>query len=337
MPISLTELVREFAQAAVATDMVCRESEYASFMDDFDETLHAEDGCIVHRPQRERVQIGSGQVDLTRPNLKPQHGLAAKRLRMAVSSDVALEGVQVQSGTATAPAATDEAEAPAPQKFRFTKGHQGERHHGFDATGSNPFTDPMGEAGDDAAFTLADVEHRVRAVRHYQNAAAERLIVRFGDAVPLAALAGWRVRIAQVGDEGADPPPPHSVLRFSEANVEGLHNGVVTWPHVCAWLRGVDDGTEVEVSLLPPTSTTTPQALADQLQQGLPHMQSRVMVAFKDGLSENAAHLDLEIEFERQPCCEGISKVNDRMNQDLGDALDKVGPAAPSTSPGGGA
>ena len=305
MPITLTELVREIGQSAVALDEVCSRGAYDHFLHDFDNIPVSYESDGVNIPQTERVQIQGNDLEVTRPNLKKQGGLQAKRMRFGLSSDVDLEGRQLQAST-TLPA--DTLIESSLLRFTFTKAGV-INVSGFD----RKFGPTFGDADIERSVTIGPHTYRIDAVVY--NRTNRRLIFRVQNLLYQEDFEGKKLKIS-AGDHEA-------ILEFNQANYQAaLNTGSIYWPgqqDVCEWIRNVENGNDVQVDILQLQPATE---VVEQELETPKNYRSEVVVTFKEGLSENSAHLTLAVEFERQTPPEGIHKIEDKLNHDLANQLE---------------
>ena len=222
-----------------------------------------------------------------------------------MSSDVDLEGRAIHSAD-TLPADAL-IESPLLQ-FKFTKGSVS-NVSGFD----RKFGPTFGNADLQRSVTIEPHTYRVDAVVY--NRTNRRLIFRVQNLLYQEDFEGKKLKISDGTNE--------ALLEFNQANYQAaLNTGSIYWPgqqEVCEWLRYVENGNEVQVDILQlqPASEVVEQELETPT-----NYRSEVVVTFKEGLSENSAHLTLAVEFERQTPPEGINKIEDKLNHDLANQLE---------------
>ena len=312
MPITLTELVREFAQSAVALDRVCARAGHDLFLEDSDFAPDPQSAGSVSVPQTETVMLNGSMVDVPKTSLRDQHGLQAKAFKLSVSSDVTLEGQRVYyDQSVESPPAVQESVYEAVCTFTFAKGSRSNGAVvGFDAK-----VDPhFGQITSSSSLMIGEAEHEIAAL-FYVNI-NRRVVMRVHGTMKQSQFAGARLRLRDPSDSSRETTLAFDEGNWGSAEVYGSMYWVTSGQ--LNWLDEITAGGEVKVSIMQPVNIAA-QIEADLSQQG--SYRSEVVVTFREGLVANAAHLTLEVEFERQSPSEGVSLMNDRLNQDLATQL----------------
>ena len=309
MPITLTELVREFAQSAVAMDDVCAKASHANFLEDCDATPDPEASGLLRVPQTERVKISDDQkIDVPTATLHDQAGLQAKRLKLAVSSDVDLEGRQIETAGHAAETVYDIAD-----QFTFNPGSSGVQH------GVETKLNQKYGTVDDSTLEMKGRTYTIAAI-FYQGVKAQ-CVLRVMEIMRPQDWAGALLKLESTvpGTAGGEHV---TTLHFDQANWDnGETTGAVHWveQQQLAWMIEVAEaGGTVTVTIMQPVK------VKEDIEAGLHprhNYRSEVLVSFREGLSANHAKLTLEVEFERHECSEGVALMRDRMNQDLSHQL----------------
>ena len=303
MPITLTELVREFAQAAVAMDDVCAQAAHANFLDDCDHTPDPAGAGFVRVPQTERVKVGpEQQVDVPTATLHDQAGLQAKALRLSVSSDVDLEGRQIETDAET----KRELVYETVEEYAFHGGAKGTRY-GYETKLNVQY----GEV-DDSTVEMNGHTYTIASIFYSLN--KNQCVLRVAEMLEREDWEGALLKL----ESGENT----TTLHFDQANWNHADTtGSIHWVEQLQlkWLVAVSDaGGSVTVTIMRPIKVE--QEITDELPDRHTH-RSEVLVTFREGLSANSAKLTIAVEFERAECAEGVSLIRDRMNQDLSHKL----------------
>ena len=312
MSISLTELVREFAQSAVALDRVCARAGHDLFLEDSDFVPDPNSAGHISVPQTETVMLNGSPIDVPTASLRDQHGLQAKTFKLSVASDVQLEGHRVYHEV-------EEVEPAGPQQqlyepictFGFQRGSRSNGSVvGFDVK-VQPF---FGGLTSDPTVSLNNASHVIAAV-FYVNT-NHRAVMRVAGNMSQQHFANARLRVRDITNSARD-----TTLVFNQGNWDNSETyGSMYWANASelAWLSDVALHGAVEVSIL------TPASVEEEIESELSEegtYRSEVLVTFRENLLANSAHLTLEVEFERQDPSEGVALVNDRMNQNTSEQL----------------
>ena len=310
MSITLTELIREVGQTAVALDRVCSRAGHDLFLEDSDFTPDPNSPGQMAVPQTQSMMLNGSAIDVPKASLRNQSGLQAKTMKLTVSSDVNLEGRQIHI-----PYAQEEPEAQPQAPTYETVGsftfRRGSRNNGavagFDVYGQQHF----GGLLSDTSVTVNNVQHVIAAI-FYVNG-NHRAVMEVSGSASHAHFANARIKITNPSNSTQT-----TTLNFNDGN---WNNGGVYWVEATSlsWLINLQPhNAPIDVEILALVDIAS--EIEDQLEpKG--NYRSEVLVTFREGLIANSAHLTLEVEFERQDPSEGVALVNDRMNQDLSEQL----------------
>ena len=310
MAITLTELVREFAQSAVALDNVCSSAGYDLLISDSDTTPDPDSSGEMSVPQTETVLIEGKPVQVPKSVLRDQAGLQAKTMKLSVSSDVNLEGRKIFYEDAPNAPVTGARETLC--DFLVKRGSRDNGNHiGFDKKNSPLFG---GAFHGTSSFTVNGVNHDVKTGMYVKS--NERFVFRVAGNMNQDDLAGVQLHLRDPSDPNHD-----AVLKFDDANwLSGNNMGAIYWPNMSdlLWLGDIPQTEQFRVTVTAPVSIEL--EIEEELEpQG--EYRSEVVVTFREGLMPNAAHLTLEVEFDRQGPSEGVALVNDRLNHSLSEQL----------------
>ena len=310
MAITLTELVREFAQSAVALDNVCSSAGYDLFIGDSDSAPDPDSSGSMSVPQIETVLIEGKPVQVPKATLRNQDGLQAKTMKLSVSSDVNLEGRKIFHEDASPPSAGSVWETVS--DFLVKRGSRSNGNHiGFDKMATPNFGGAFNGTSD---LTVNGTNHDIKA--GYYVKTNERFVFRAAGSMVKSDFAGVQLRLRDPND-----PDHDSVLEFDDANWDaGESMGSVYWPNKSdlLWIGDIPQTEQFRVTVTVPVNIEL--EIEGELEpQG--EYRSEVVVTFREGLMPNAAHLKLEVEFDRQGPSEGVALVNDRLNHSLSEQL----------------
>lgn len=308
MAISLTELVKDFADAAVALDQTTRDTSLESLVGEYVDWSESDDGeTSAFTPATVPLQLSDGRtINIPTAALRPHDGLQASKLMLEMSTDAILEGRTLA--------------LRAPQQFFPKKGTAGDvnasnRRVGFMTQGEHL----VGGLQTDQLIAAGNQEHNLIGFLFYP--ASGNVMVRCQAHTNFDLFHGVKLKVWKVGGE------LHETMEFEfdrcqrpAATVGGFVNWYVQSGDL-DWLIELENGREFGLSFEDAGhNRMVEEVLGRQIhRRGGTHFD--IMVTFTEGLRENASTLKLSAEFTRQPPPEGIALVNDKLNTEIGDSL----------------
>ena len=291
--ITLSELVADFADAAVALQEVSALSSLRSFAG----------GDIqagkVFEPPTHTVRVGRGDVDVPIATLKNHHGMRPSKFTLSLSTDAILEGRSLSFRPA--------------QNFQPTKGVSAavdsqNRREGFLVDGPYQF----GSLPINDKVVLNGVEYEFHAFIYGPNAGFVQL--RFESETEVENLVGFDLRVWDLDGTG------ETLLDLGHATLTGSGSRCyLTWREFgdMEWFSQIADGEAFGVSF---TDALHNKKVAEALgRRGYREGETcfDIMVTFTDGLGENASQISMTAEFAHHNAPEGVEILIDRLNQDL--------------------
>lgn len=302
MPITLTELVKDFSDAAVAMDQVCRASSMVSLIGECD---HDEDNGY-HMPSTEKIKLPDGrEVEVPTAALKHHSGLQADKLTLSLTTDAILEGRTLSF--------------KAPQEFYPIKGSEGEegegnRRVGFYITGSIQ----LGSLLTDDGLIAREISHDLLGFLYYPTSGTVMLKCQAHTNFDL--FAGIELTVCSLDGEH------RTILELDRAKRStATVGGFVIWnvqPGDFDWLLDIPDGERFKLSFVDEGHNREVERVLGIHSHKRDGTYFDVMVTFTDGLGETSSKLTLNAEFSRQPSPEGVALVNDRLNKEIRTKLD---------------
>ena len=294
MPITLTELVSDFADAAVAMNHVCQVSSLRS--------LAGDQVCQNERfsPPSQPFLLGGQEVDIPIAALKNHNGLQADKLRMSLTTDALLEGRTLAFDS--------------PQEFQPIKGVSGDddsanRREGFLLSGPSSYR--FGNTSVQDTLTLHGNEYDIQAFIYGPN--AEFVQIRFESETEAKSFIGLQLRVWNLDG------PESVTLDLGDAERTGTTRCYLTWRSFddMDWFRDLPEGSAFGLSFIDALHN---QKVADALgrrdfRDGDTYFD--ILVTFTEGLGESASKLTLTAEFAHADAPEGVALLLDRLNRDI--------------------
>ena len=315
MPITLTETAKELAQAAVEIDTYLNEAYRARVLSHF---TKAADGS--NEPIMVPLMLGGRETMVPRMSMNDHKQLEADEIEIALDSDVDLEGRVFRN--------------PMRQVLECIKGHNNQGRVGvrvYDGLGAFVVDDADAPSGGPPGgppflvlptfgeFTIQDTLFRIETLMVKNN--GDVWLRLMGDNIDFSLLD--RVRL-DWGLPGQDVAERYQVLgstQFGSAQLDTMGRVYMTSNiDSLDWLRLLDDGEHFEVAFYDAALEREIEEIIGRELEG-PETHYDIMVTLKSGLDPTSSHLNLRCKFTRQPGAEGVERINDWLNQTLGNTL----------------
>ena len=295
MPISLTEAAKELAQAATTVDRHIDEAYRTRIMQDFE----MQDGAFT--PLFDTIKINGREVLVPRMTLRDHRRLEAEEIEIGLESDANLEGREFR--------------APPRHHIRLTKG-TGDGELGFSLRNDDggPYGGLVGDTP--TYFTVRDIDFQLFKVIYMPE--LQRLAFGFQRPFPdMRALEGARAELIAPGTADA------YAVSFVDARQWYEPSGWVNFDVAAGdldWLAELENGAEFDVTFYDAAAEIELEnIIGKKLSDDGTYYD--IMVTLQAGIDPTASHVSLRCKFVRQPTAEGAARLNDRLNERLGEAM----------------
>lgn len=308
MAISLVELVKDFADAAVALDQTTRNSSLAALVEEYIDKAESDDGEVpALTPAVVHLQVSDGRVvGIPTAALRNLGSMQPKRFGLDLTTDAILKGRTLAM--------------KAPQEFFPRKGTVGEpnasnRRVGFMIQGNHL----VGGLQTEQLIVAGDESHNLIGFLYYP--ASGSVMIRCQAHTNYDLFHGMQLRAWKI-DGNADQ---EVILEFDRCQrPSATVGGYVTWDIYSGeldWLVELDDNAEFGISFTDAAHNRMVEEVLGRRVHSSGGTHYDIMVTFTDGLGENTSQLKLSTEFIREPAPEGVERVNDKLNDEIRENL----------------